>query len=257
MGRNHKKVTLQAVELAKELKLDLSFNNYVNGEFLKPYMTEVKINSHVIKGLQAWDNKDFNNFMLAIKEFVTKEDITGHSLKTVDDIREYMNATKTSVSRHRKEDGQSHVEYAKDSYRWAQIDIIDRFCQYQEIDTLYKRYAFDDMETTEQYMDKLQSMQEFFKAYYIKMNKCMPDANFWTAERLESFYITSKILPKFIREELKATVSDSDMSMICQMYMKARDIDCKSFNTEMFADNLHRLIGDTQVKDDLFSRMGY
>ena len=255
MGRNQKRVIAETLQTAQELGLNVSFNNFVNGEWVKDYATEITINGKSFKGLQSWDNTDFRAYLkLALTEFATGEQVTGYNvpIKTVADIENYMKQTKTSSTK----DEHGHVEYAKDSYRWGKINIIDMFEQYQETDMAYKQYKFDDMETLEQYMDKLQSMQEFFKAYYTKMNKCNPNPNFWNAERLETFYITSNILPKFIREELKATVNDTDMKMICDMYFKSRDEEIKNINSEMFADSLHRLIGDEQVKDDLFFKMG-
>lgn len=255
MGRNHKRVILETLKNAETLKIQVSFNNYVDGKWLKDYATEVCIDGKSFKGLQSWDNKDFMAyFNLALTEYATGNPVTGYNtpIKTVADIENYMKQSKTTSTRN----ASGHVEYAKDSYRWSKINIIDMFEQYQEIDMAYKTYKFDDMETLEQYMDKLQSMQEFFKAYYTKMNNCNPNPNFWTAERLETFYITSKILPKFIREELKAEVNDTDMKMICNLYFKSRDEEIKNINSEMFADSLHRLIGDEQVKDDLFSKMG-
>jgi hypothetical protein len=255
MGRNQKRVIAETLQTAQELGLNVSFNNFVNGEWLKDYATEITINGRSFKGLQSWDNTDFRAYLkLALIELATGEHVTGYNIpiKTVADVESYMKQSKTESTRNE----QGHVEYAKDSYRWGKINIIDMFEQYQELDMAYKTYKFDDMETIEQYMDKLQSMQEFFKAYYTKMNKCNPNPNFWNAERLETFYITSNILPKFIREELKAEVSDTDMKTICDMYFKSRDEEVKTINSEMFADSLHRLIGDEKVKDDLLFKMG-
>ena len=255
MGRNHKRVIMETLQTAQELGLNVSFNNYVNGEWLKDYATEISINGRSFKGLQSWDNSDFRAYLkLALTEFATGEHVTGYNvpIKTVADIESYMKQSKTESTRNES----GHVEYAKDSYRWGKINIIDMFEQYQETDMAYKQYKFDDMETLEQYMDKLQSMQEFFKAYYKKMNNCNPNPNFWNAERLETYYITSKILPKFIREELKAEVNDKGMKMICDMYFKSRDEEVKTINSEMFADSLHKLIGDKMVKDDLLYKMG-
>lgn len=253
MGRNHKKVISESLKLASDLKIQVQFNNIgSNGEYLKPYATAVTIAGkelQTINGLQAWDNTTFREcFMPALKEYVTHEDITGHNIRTIADIEAYCKGSKTSVTMAR-----GHKEYAKDSYHWAQIDLIDKFEIYQDSKMIFN---FDDVETLDAFIDLQNQQKEFFKNFYIKMNNCNPNPDFWTSERLETYYITSKILPKFIREELHADFSEDNMNMICKLYFQSRDKDCKTIASEQFADTLHRLINDTKLSGSVLEVLG-
>ena len=136
---------------------------------------------------------------------------------------------------------------------FTQIDLIDKFEIYQDSKMIFN---FDDVETLDAFIDLQNQQKEFFKNFYIKMNNCNPNPDFWTSERLETYYITSKILPKFIREELHADFSEDNMNMICKLYFQSRDKDCKTIASEQFADTLHRLINDTKLSGSVLEVLG-
>ena len=237
MGRNHKKVIAESLQLASELNLKLQFDNIgSNGEYLKPYATAVTIDGkdlQTIKGLQAWDNHTFRDcFMLALREYVTHEDLTGHDIRTIADIEAYCKGSKTSTSRVRNEKGESQLTYSKDSYKWAQIDLVDRFYQYLEL-----IYICDDDNNIDLTIEQIADSKKRFLLNALKTSvACNPKMNKWNALRLEHYYITFKILPKFIREELKKELNKDDLSNLQRLYYN-------EWNPERFGTELHRLMG--------------
>ena len=237
MGRNHKKVIAESLQLASELNLKLQFDNIgSNGEYLKPYATAVTIDGkdlQTIKGLQAWDNHTFRDcFMLALREYVTHEDLTGHDIRTIADIEAYCKGSKTSTSRVRNEKGESQLTYSKDSYKWAQIDLVDKFYQYLEL-----IYVCDDDNNIDLTIEQIADSKKRFLLNALKTSvACNPKMNEWNALRLEHYYITFKILPKFIREELKKELNKEDLNNLQRLYYN-------DWNPETFGTELHRLMG--------------
>lgn len=251
MGRNHKKVISECLQLCKELKLPIEFDNVVNGEFVKPYATSVIIDNkrlQAIKGLQAWDNTDFRMyFMPCLVEYAKHGNIkelapcTDRTKTTIEHIADYVKGSKTSSTRNEH----GHVEYAKDSYHWSKIDLLDKWHEYAEIsmDADYDN-ALDI--PLDEYKASLKS---FLLNVMKKTIECNPNMNSWSAERLEDCYITHSILPKFIKNELRLIVNNEQLKEVQKAYL--------SHNPELFNDCLHRLTNDTMVQDDLFYRMGY
>ena len=236
MGRNHKKVIMESLQLASELNISIKFDNVTStGELIKPYATAVTIDNkdlQTIKGLQAWDNHTFRDcFMLALREYVTHEDLTGHDIRTIADIEAYCKGSKTSTSRVRNEKGESQLCYSKDSYKWSQIDLVDRFYQYIELDALCDDDNIDL--TCKQVAD---SKKRFLLNALKTSVACNPSMNGWNALRLEHYYITFKILPKFIREELKKELNKDDLNNLQRLYYN-------EWNPERFGTELHRLMG--------------
>lgn len=237
MGRNHKKVIAESLQLASELNISIKFDNIgSNGEYLKPYATAVIIDGkdlQTIKGLQAWDNHTFRDcFMLALREYVTHEDLTGHDIRTIADIEAYCKGSKTSTSRVRNEKGESQLTYSKDSYKWSQIDLVDRFYQYLEL-----IYICDDDNNIDLTIEQVADSKKRFLLNALKTSvSCNPKMNEWNALRLEHYYITFKILPKFIREELKKELNKEDLNNLQRLYYN-------EWNPETFGMELHRLMG--------------
>lgn len=222
MGRNHKRVTLETLKKASELNLQVSFNNYNEHDgFIKPYMTTVTVNGKTINGLQNWDNGKFEMFMALMTEYA-------HGEITLDRLMN-MASEKRIDAVIKRADGSEVKEYAKDSYRWSQVDLIDKWHTFAEMN-------FD-------YNDLKLFMVEVFK----KTNTLNPKANGWNAGRMEEFYLTHKILPKFIREQLQVMVSNDELIKLANEHTK---------DLFQFADSLHRLAGDVKVKDDLYFQMG-
>ena len=222
MGRNHKRVVKETLQKAKELNLQVSFNNYNEHDgFIKPYMTTVTVNNKTINGLQNWDNGRFEVFMALMTEYA-------HSEITLDQLMN-MASEKRIDAIIVKSDGTEVKEYAKDSYRWSQIDLIDRFYRY-----------IDKMSTVE-------NLKQYFELIYKKTQGCCPYANGWTASRVEQVYLTHCIIPSFIRKELKLDINENDLKNLIHDYL---------YDWTQFSDNLHELIGDVKIKDDLYSKMG-
>jgi len=251
MGRNHKKVISECLQLCKELNLPIEFDNVVNGEFIKPYATSVIIDNkrmQAIKGLQAWDNTDFRMyFMPCLQEYAKNGNIkalapcTDTSKSVIEHIADYVKGSKTSSTKNEH----GHVEYAKDSYHWAKIDLLDKWHEFAEnsMDADYDNALDIPLD------DYKASLKSFLLNAMKKTIACNPNMNGWSAERLEDCYITHAILPKFIKNELRLILNNEQIREVQKAYL--------SHNPELFNDCLHRLIGDTQVKDDLLYRMGY
>ena len=235
MARNHKKIVLETVQKIRELGLakSVKFNNYnaETGEFFKPYMTEIQIEGQVVKGLQAWNNSAFYTLTGLLSEYKNGN----LKLEKLCDMLSNKRTDAITV----KADGTEHKEYAHDSYRWGQVDLMDKW--YSFID----KYTMQDDFSCE-FETYLQKEKAFLLNVLAESVACCPDMNGWNASRLNDYYITSKILPKFIREQLKIMASDEQIQELANDYK----------NRELFADSLHRLIGDEKVKDDLFFKMG-
>lgn len=235
MGRNHKKVILETLETAQDLGIDVQFNNFSGGEWLKDYATSVSIDGKSMNGLQSWDNKDFRQFFIPyLVEY-------SHGTMKFDNIVNSMKGSKTSSTRNK--DG--HVEYAKDSYHWAKIDLMDKWHDYCEliIDCDFDNLIDIDIE------QHRKSLKTFLLNVMKKTVECNPCMRGWSAERLEDCYITHGILPKFVKEQLQVDLKNDELQELKKSYL--------SHNPELFADCLHRLTGDTMVQDDLLYRMGY
>lgn len=237
MGRNHKKVITESLQLASELGINISFDCLSsNGEFLKPYATAVTIDNkelQTIKGLQAWDNHTFRDcFMLALREYVTHEDLTGHEIRTIQDIEAYCKGSKTSADRVRNTKGESQVCYSKDSYKWSQIDLIDKFYDYIE-----SIYDFDTDNNSDLTSQEVADSQKRFLINALKATiECNPSMRGWNALRLENYYITYKILPRFIKEHLQIDLDKENMNTLQRLYYN-------DWNPELFGMKLHELVG--------------
>lgn len=233
MGRNHKRVIMETLKLAQDNGLQVKFNNFSDGAWLKDYATAVTIDGKSMNGLQAWDNKTFDFFMNVLQQYASHE----IELK---DIEPIMKGSKTSSTRH-----QGHVEYAKDSYHWSQIDLLDKWHAYCEslMDADYENATDITID------DFREGLKQFLLNAMKKTVQCNPCMRGWSAERLEDCYITHGILPRFIKEQLKIDLKKEDLQEIQKAYL--------SRNPELFNDCLHRLSNDTMVKDDLFFTMGY
>lgn len=222
MGRNHKRVTLETLKKASELKVNVTFNNYNEHDgFIKPYMTAVTVNGKTINGLQNWDNGKFEVFMALMTEYA-------HGEISLDRLMN-MASEKRVDAIIVKQDGSEHKEYAKDSYRWAQVDLIDRF------------YRYIDKENT------VENLKQYFELIYNNCKECNPNMNGWTASRVEQVYLTHCIIPSFIRKELKLDINDNDLKNLIHNYL---------YDLPQFTDRLHELVGDTKIKDDLYFQMG-
>lgn len=222
MARNHKRVVKETLQKAKELKVNITFNNYNEHDgFIKPYMTTVTVNGKSINGLQNWDNGRFEMFMALMEEYA-------HNEITLDQLMN-MASEKRIDAIIVKSDGTEKKEYAKDSYRWSQIDLMDRF------------YRYIDKYNT------LENLKAYFELIYNKCQECNPNMNGWTAGRVEQVYLTHCIIPSFIRKELKLDVNNNDLKNLIHTYL---------YDLPQFNDNLHELIGDIKIKDNLFSKMG-
>ena len=251
MGRNHKRVIQECLQLCKELNLKIEFDNVVDGQFIKPYATSVIIDDRrmqAIKGLQAWDNTDFRMyFMPCLQEYAKNGNIkalapcTDTTKSVIEHIADYVKGSKTSSTK----DVHGHVEYAKDSYHWAKIDLLDKWHEFAEIsmDADYDNALDIPLD------DYRENLKRFLLNAMKKTIACNPKMNGWSAERLEETYITHAILPKFIKNELKLILNNEQLREVQKTYL--------SHNPELFNDCLHRLIGDTMVQDDLLYRMGY
>ena len=228
-----------------KLRKEINFND--------KEVTTCIINGMRFDGLKSWDTGAFNRLIDAIKEYCTHEDITGHNIQTLDDIKMYCKGSKTNTTARRinKDGGMSH-EYAKDSYRWGQYDIIDKFLTYQQADELYKNYMADAECTDDVLREVTAKRLEFLKQYYIRLNGCNPNMSYWSSDRLEDFYITSKILPSFLKNDLKIMIKQDDLKNLMYTYMKATDDMVKDVNYNNFADDLHRLINDEWIADEGF-----
>jgi hypothetical protein len=169
--------------------------------------------------------------MLALREYVTHEDLTGHDIRTIADIEAYCKGSKTSTSRVRNEKGESQLTYSKDSYKWSQIDLVDRFYQYLEL-----IYICDDDNNIDLTIEQIADSKKRFLLNALKTSvACNPSMNGWNALRLEHYYITFKILPKFIREELKKELNKDDLNNLQRLYYN-------DWNPETFGTELHRLM---------------
>jgi hypothetical protein len=250
MGRSHKTVILECLQLCKELGLKIEFDNVVNGEFIKPYATSVIIDDkrmQAIKGLQAWDNTDFRMYFMPclieyakhgnIKELAPCPDTTK---SVIEHIADYVKGSKTSSTK----DKSGHVEYAKDSYHWSKIDLLDKWHEFAELsmDSDYDNALDIPLD------DYKANLKKFLLNAMKKTIACNPKMNEWSAERLEETYITHSILPKFIKNELKLILNNEQLREVQETYLL--------HNPELFNDCLHRLTNDTMVKDDLLFKMG-
>ena len=234
MGRNHKRVIMETLEHAKTLGISVQFNNFNGHEWLKDYATSMTIDGKSMNGLQSWDNKDFRQYLMP---YLTEY---AHGNMKFTDIENYMKGSKTTSTRNE----QGHVEYAKDSYHWAKIDLLDKWHSYCELimDCDYDNLIDIDIE------QHRESLKTFLLNAMKKTVKCNPSMYGWSAERLEECYITHGILPRFIKEQLQIDLENQDMLELKKAYL--------SHNPETFAECLHRLTGDTMVQDDLLYRMG-
>lgn len=251
MARNHKKVITECLQLCKKLNLKIEFDNVVNGQFIKDYATSVIIDDRrmqAIKGLQAWDNTDFRMyFMPCLQEYATHGNIkalapcTDTTKSVIEHIADYVKGSKTSSTK----DVHGHVEYAKDSYHWAKIDLLDKWHEYAEksMDADYDNALDIPLD------DYKENLKRFLCNALKKCMECNPSMYGWSAERLESVYITHCILPKFIKNELKLILNNKQLHEVKKTYLMN--------NPELFNDCLHRLVGDTMVNDDLLYKMGY
>ena len=231
--RNHKRIIKETVQKAQDMGMSIEFDNFKNGEFItyvnrkgeiatKTWANTVTIDGMTVEGLQAWDNGDFENMLMPLLKEYKNKDITLEQLKNGLSGENMGLVTE-------KQDGTTKKEYAKDSYRWSQIDLIDRF------------YRYIDKENT------LENLKEYFKLIYNKCQECNPSMNGWTASRVEQVYLTHNIIPKFIINELGLNISQNDLKNLIHTYL---------YDLPQFTDSLHELVGDVKVKDDLFSKMG-
>lgn len=233
MGRNHKRVIMETLKLAQDNGLQVKFNNFSDGAWLKDYATTVTIDGESMNGLQAWDNKTFEFFMNVLQQYASHE----IELK---DIEPIMKGSKTSTTRH-----QGHVEYAKDSYHWAHVDLMDKWHSYCEskLDCDFDN-AFDL--SIEDFND---SLRMFLMNAMKKTIECNPQMNGWSANRLKETYITHAILPKFVKEQLQIDLKNEELQELKKAYVIN--------NPELFNDCLHRLTNDTMVTDDAMYKLGY
>ena len=192
--------------------------------------------------MQAFNNEDFGWVALALQEFFTGENVTGFNvlIDGKEALETYLKGSKTTSTRHN-----GHVEYAKDSYHWSQIDLLDKWHAYCEslMDADYENATDISID------DFREGLKQFLLNAMKKTVQCNPCMRGWSAERLEDCYITHGILPRFIKEQLKIDLKKEDLQEIQKAYL--------SRNPELFNDCLHRLSNDTMVKDDLLFTMGY
>lgn len=200
-----------------------------------------------IRGLQSFNNTDFELIKLALQDIFTGENETGFNLsidgknkaEVMQKLNDFLKGSKTTSTK----DENGHVEYAKDSYKWGQLNIIYFFQEYQEESKLYKVFDFEKDRKTS--FEKLvEKKQNFLQEYYKRVNNCNASPNGWTADRLEDFYITSKILPAFIREKLQIDLQQQDLMNLQDLYMQYRDIKNKEVTFETFSDSFNRLVND-------------
>ena len=230
--RNHKRIIKDTLQKVKDMPMSIEFDNYKDGNFItyvnkkgeiatKTWANTVTIDGMTIEGLQAWDNSAFTNMLMPLLQEYAKHEIT---LQQLCNRLSGKNISAITV----KQDGSEVKEYAKDSYHWSQVDLIDRFYRY-----------VDKMNT-------LENLKAYFQMIYKKTQACNPNMNGWTADRVEQVYLTHAIIPAFIKNELKLTVSNNDLKNLIHEYL---------YNWNDFSDSLHRLNGDTMVKDDYFYRL--
>lgn len=233
MARNHKKVICETLQKTAKMNVSVQFDNFINDKFIlytnkkgelaeKTWANTVTIDGMTVEGLQAWDNSSFRDMLMPLLQEYCNKKIT---LSQLCNRLSGKNISAITV----KQDGTEKKEYAKDSYRWSQIDLIDRFYRY------IKHY------------NTVENLKQYFLMINEKTQGCCPYANGWTADRVEQVYLTHCIIPSFIRKELKLDINNNDLKNVIHNYL---------YDFEKFTDNLHELIGDTKIKDDLYFQMG-
>lgn len=230
--RNHKRIIKETLQQVKDMGMSIEFDNYKGGNFTmytnkkgmlveKTWANTVTIDGMTVEGLQAWDNSAFTDMLMPLLKEYAKHEIT---LEQLCNRLSGKNISAITV----KQDGSEVKEYAKDSYHWSQVDLIDRF------------YRYIDKKNT------IENLKAYFTMIYEKTQACNPNMDGWTADRVEQVYLTHAIIPSFIKNELNLTVSNNDLKNLIHEYL---------YNWNDFSDSLHRLNGDKMVQDDYFYRL--